>query len=135
MNTDNINSTTYDIDLVGPTQSGYVRLPCIPDTQDTWSGSPPPTGFVHGTSHTASFQITISPANQSCQLELWLGPNSTTKSASGGLSAAFNSTGAALQVTSTVTLPAAGTYNVYVDIYLSGVKVVTFVGLSTVTVT
>jgi len=92
-------------------------------------------GFVHGTPKTANFKITIAPANQSCQLELWLGPNSSTKSASGGLSTAFNSTGAQQQVTSTLTLPAVGTYNVYVDIYLSGIKVTTFVGLSTVTIT
>lgn len=91
--------------------------------------------FVHGTPKTATFQVTIAPAGQSCQIDLWLGPNSTTKSADAGLSSAFISTGAAEQVTATLTLPAAGIYNVYVDIYLNGVKVVSFVGLSTVTVT
>jgi hypothetical protein len=96
--------------------------------------SPNPNGLIHGTSHTASYQISISPANQPCQIELWLGPNSSTKSATAGLSSAFNSTGSLQQVTSIVKLPAAGTYNVYVDLYMSGVKIKSFVGLSTVTV-
>lgn len=104
-------------------------------TQIMYIALNPASGFIHGTSHTASFQITISPANQPCKIELWLGPNSTTKSATGGLSSAFNSTGAAEQVTSIVTLPNAGVYNVYVDVYLNNVKVQSFVGLSTITVT
>jgi len=130
-----INSMTRDLDLIAPGSSGYVRLPCIPDTQATWSGSTPPTGLVHGTTHTASFQITITPANQACQVEVWLGLNSTTKSATGGLSASFTSTGVAEQVTSTIVLPAANTYSVYVDVYIGSLKVASFVGVNTITVT
>ena len=48
MNGDHINSTTYDLDLVGPTQSGYLWLPCIPDTQSTWSGAPAANSFLFG---------------------------------------------------------------------------------------
>lgn len=36
MNSMHINSTTRDLNLVSPTTSGYRRLPCIPDTQNTW---------------------------------------------------------------------------------------------------
>jgi hypothetical protein len=31
-----INSMTRDLDLVSPTTQGYVRIPCIPDNQNTW---------------------------------------------------------------------------------------------------
>jgi hypothetical protein len=36
MNAMHINSMVRDLNLVGPTDSGYVRVPCIPDTQNTW---------------------------------------------------------------------------------------------------
>ena len=39
MNTLHINSTTYDLNLVSPSTSGYVRIPCIPDTQNIWMSS------------------------------------------------------------------------------------------------
>ncbi|WP_245591763.1 endo alpha-1,4 polygalactosaminidase [Cystobacter fuscus] len=31
-----INSSRRDLELVGPTASGYLYQPCIPDTQSTW---------------------------------------------------------------------------------------------------
>jgi hypothetical protein len=43
MNSRRINSTSRDANLMGPTSSAYRRLPCIPDTQNTWTGSPSPT--------------------------------------------------------------------------------------------
>ena len=43
MNSLHINSMTRDLDLVSPGSSGYVRMPCIPDTLNTWTaGSQPP---------------------------------------------------------------------------------------------
>ena len=44
MNGLHINSMTRDLDLVAPGSSGYVRIPCIPDTQNTWNGSTQTTG-------------------------------------------------------------------------------------------
>lgn len=31
-----LNSSRRDLDLVGPTQSGYLYQPCVPDSRDTW---------------------------------------------------------------------------------------------------
>jgi hypothetical protein len=39
MNALHINSTTYDLNLVSPSTSGYIRIPCIPDDQNTWMNS------------------------------------------------------------------------------------------------
>jgi len=36
LNAMHVNSMTRDLDLVAPGSGGYVRTPCIPDTQDTW---------------------------------------------------------------------------------------------------
>jgi len=36
MNAAHINSMTRDLNLVSPSTSGYIRIPCIPDTQNTW---------------------------------------------------------------------------------------------------
>jgi hypothetical protein len=36
MNSMHFNSMTRDLDLVSPDTSGYVRVPCILDTQNTW---------------------------------------------------------------------------------------------------
>ena len=37
MNAAHINSMTRDLNLVSPSTSGYVRIPCIPDIQNTWA--------------------------------------------------------------------------------------------------
>jgi hypothetical protein len=36
LNALHFNSMTRDLDLVSPRTSGYKRVPCIPDTQNTW---------------------------------------------------------------------------------------------------
>jgi hypothetical protein len=36
LNALHFNSMTRDLNLVSPSSSGYVRLPCIPDTQNSW---------------------------------------------------------------------------------------------------
>ena len=37
MNALHINSMTRDIDLTAPSNGAYKRIPCIPDTQNTWT--------------------------------------------------------------------------------------------------
>ncbi len=37
MNSLHINSMTRDINLTAPSNSAYFRIPCIPDTQSTWT--------------------------------------------------------------------------------------------------
>ena len=88
----------------------------------TGSIQPPPSGFTHGTSHTASFQVTRTPAGIACQLEVWLSPDGVTKSATSGL-VSFTSTGSAQTMALPVVMPAAGIYDVYKDVYVSGVLV------------
>ena len=39
MNSLHLNSITRDLDLTSPSTSGYKRIPCIPDTQNTWTNS------------------------------------------------------------------------------------------------
>lgn len=77
-------------------------------------------GFVSGSTHTAAINLTIAPSGLNCQIELWLSPNQTTKSATSGL-VAFTSTGQSQSVSCSVKMPAAGTYNVYLDLYQNGV--------------
>ena len=83
---------------------------------------PPPTGFTHGTSHTASFSVTVTTSGKACQVEIWLTPDGEIKSATTGLTA-FTSTGVAQNMALPVTMPAAGTYQVNKDIYMNGVLI------------
>jgi hypothetical protein len=75
--------------------------------------------FQHGTSHTASFSVTVAPSGITYQVEVWLTSDGTTKSATTGLKS-FTSTGSAQAMVPTITMPAAGTYQVYKDIYING---------------
>jgi hypothetical protein len=43
LNALHFNSTTRDLNLLSPSSSGYVRVPCIPDIQSTWTGLPQTT--------------------------------------------------------------------------------------------
>jgi hypothetical protein len=92
------------------------------------------SGFTAGSVHTVSFQVTVAPTNQSCQVEVYLGVNQTTKAATSGL-VSFTSTGSSQALVVTVTMPAAGTYNTYIDLYMLGVKIKSFTGTTTLTVT
>jgi hypothetical protein len=134
LNTAHFNSMTRDIDLTAPTDSTYKRTPCIPDTQDTWSGA---SGFVHGTTHSSAFQVTVTPANQSCQIELWLGvgTSATYPGAATSGKTAFTSTGSAQNMNLLITLPAAGSYYAYIDLYMGSVKFASFIGNNPITVT
>ena len=88
----------------------------------TGSIQPPPSGFTHGTSHTASFSVTVTTSGKACQVEIWLTPDGKIKSATTGLTA-FTSTGVAQKMALPVTMPAAGTYQVNKDIYMNGVLI------------
>jgi hypothetical protein len=104
-----------------------ASMPCIGAYEYIATG-----GFQHGSQHAASFSITENPYGKSCQFEFWLGPNQTTKIATAG-KVNFTS-GANVPVTCSITMPSAGTYNVYVDVYMLGVLIDKLVASSTVTV-
>lgn len=80
-----------------------------------------------GVSRTAVAPITVSPSGLSCQAELFLGPNDTTKVATSGLKA-FTSTGAAQSVRLPVTMPTAGgvAYHVYLDVFVNGYRLLAY---------
>lgn len=80
-----------------------------------------------GIARTAVAPITVSPSGLSCQAELFLGPNDTTKVATSGLKA-FTSTGAVQSVRLPVTMPTAGgvAYHVYLDIYVNGYRILAY---------
>jgi hypothetical protein len=52
LNALHFNSMTRDLDLVSPASSGYVRLPCIPDTQNSWTAVPQTTTTTPSTTTT-----------------------------------------------------------------------------------
>jgi hypothetical protein len=90
-------------------------------------------GFTHGTVHTANFSVTVVPSGLSCQVELYLGPNASTKSATTGL-ITFTSTGTVQNLSLSLTMPTAGTYNVYINVYAGGVLVKEYIGTTQVVV-
>lgn len=85
--------------------------------------------FASGESRTAVAPITVSPSGLSCNAELFLGPNDSTKVATSGLKP-FTSTGAQQNISLPVTMPAAGgvSYHVYLDVYVEGIMVLAYVG-------
>lgn len=76
---------------------------------------------------TAVAPITVSPSGLSCQAELFLGPNDTTKVATSGLKA-FTSTATSQPVRLPVTMPAAGgvAYHVYLDIFVNSYRLLAY---------
>jgi hypothetical protein len=95
------------------------------------------TGFVHGTSHTASFEITVQPANESCQVQLWLAVSATASFSSETAKSSLISfiSGTNVPVSVPITMPAAGIYYVYIDLYMLGIKIESFTGANPITVT
>jgi hypothetical protein len=77
--------------------------------------------FGPGVTKTARVPITVVPSGLSCQLEVFLGPNDSTKVTTSGLKS-FTSTGTQQTVDAAITMPAASgvTYHVYVDLYVAG---------------
>jgi len=76
-----------------------------------------------GAAKTATVPVTAKPAGMACEVELFLGPNDTTKVATSGRKP-FTSTGALQNVTCPVTMPTNGgsAYHVYIDVYTGGYK-------------
>jgi len=64
--------------------------------------------------------VTVQPSGLACQVEVFLGPNDTTKVATSGLKS-FTSTGNQQSVSVPITMPSEdGTYHVYIDLYVEG---------------
>lgn len=80
-----------------------------------------------GVARTAMAPITVRPSGLSCQAELFLGPNDTTKVVTSGLKA-FTSTGAAQSVRLPVTMPTPGgvAYHVYLDVFANGYRILAY---------
>ena len=81
-----------------------------------------------GTTRTAVAPITVSPSGLSCEAELFLGPDETTKVVTSGM-VAFSSTGAPQSVSFPVTMPSPGgfAYHVYLDVYANGFLIVAYI--------
>ena len=76
--------------------------------------------FSPGQAKTATFAVTVAPAGLSCEVELFLGLDSTTKASTSG-KVPFTSTGLEQLVTLPLTMPAVnGMYHVYMDVYIGG---------------
>jgi hypothetical protein len=130
------NSTYWDVYIYSSDQNPVNQTITLPDgTQLPVSFTdfliqrniiPQPSGFIAGSSHTATFQITVVPANLSYSVELWLGINTSTKAATSG-KIPMISTGSAQNVAATITMPTGGTYNVYIDLYYGTTKFASFV--------
>lgn len=85
--------------------------------------------FAPGVSKTATAPITVAPSGLSCQAELFLGPNDTTKVATSGLKS-FSSSGVQQNISLPVVMPSEGgmAYHVYLDVYVAGVLLLAYVG-------
>ncbi|KKN87083.1 hypothetical protein LCGC14_0263530 [marine sediment metagenome] len=82
--------------------------------------------FAPGEAKTAVAPITMSPAGLSCQAEIFLGPNDTTKVATSG-KVAFTSTGVSQNIRLPIAMPAeGGPYHVYIDVYTEGLLVLAY---------
>jgi len=73
--------------------------------------------FNPGQSKNAVVPVTVQPSGLSCEIEVFLGPNDTTKVATSGL-LPFTSTGSQQGIVAPITMPSAsGTYHVFIDVY------------------
>ena len=82
--------------------------------------------FTHGDTYTASFNVTEGPTGKSCTVKVNVG-SSTSNAVS------FTS-GSSVPVSVPITMPAAGTYPVYIYVYMEGVLIQTGTDPSQVTV-
>lgn len=82
--------------------------------------------FAPSTPKQPVINITVTPPSAACQIELYLGPNENTKTMTSGL-IDFVSLGTPQPLTIPIVMPAvAGTYHVYVDLYIGGVRLAAF---------
>jgi hypothetical protein len=90
--------------------------------------------FAPGITKTANATLNVAPAGLSLELELWLGPDESTKVVSSG-KRPFTSTGANQNINASIDMPnQGGTYEVYVDIYYGADLVLAFIGIDTITI-
>ena len=84
--------------------------------------------FAPGVIKTAKVPVDVDPSGLSCQIEVFLGPNATTKTATSGLKS-FTSTGAQQIISLPVTMPSAEgvSYHVYLDVYVEGYLLMAYV--------
>lgn len=79
-----------------------------------------------GVSRAAVAPITVRPSGLSCDVELFLGPNDTTKVATSGKQP-FTSTGVSQSVRLPVTMPTAGAaYHAYLDVFANGYRILAY---------
>ena len=79
--------------------------------------------FSPNAAKTGVLTVKALPAGQNCEVELFLGVNETTKAVTTG-KMAFVSSGDFQIVEFNMIMPEAyGMYNVYIDVYMAGVKV------------
>lgn len=79
-----------------------------------------------GVTYTAIAQITIQPAGLDCEAELFLGVNDTNIAATSGR-VLFVSSGTPQSISFPVTMPTTyEVYNVYLDVYIEGFKLLAF---------
>ena len=120
----------YEAWLSDKLGTSYSLLQGINDQRG--SVTPPPSPFEHGTAKTGLIGITATQNGKSCTAELFLGPDSSTKTATSG-PISFTSASLA-SVSAPITLPATpATYNVYVSIVCGTVTQVIQYGTVTVT--
>lgn len=91
-----------------------------------------------GSSKTAKVPITAKPSGMACEVEVFLGPNETTKVVTSGRKP-FTSTGASQDVNCPITMPtpAAGegaAYHVYIDVYTGGFRFLAGIGTEDVVI-
>lgn len=81
-----------------------------------------------GATRTATAPIIVSPSGLSCNAELYLGPDETTKVVTSGM-IAFTSTGTPQLMSFPVTMPSPGgfAYHVYLDVYTEGFLLVAYI--------
>lgn len=82
--------------------------------------------FNAGSTKTAVVKPTVSPSGIACEIEVWLGPDVNTKSATSG-KIAFTSTGTAQNVSVPIVMPATeDSYHVYVGIYIGSLYYINY---------
>jgi len=88
-----------------------------------------------GSAHTATVPITAKPSGMACEVEVFLGPNETTKVVTSGRKP-FTSTGSSQNVACPVTMPTNGgsAYHVYIDVYTGGFKFLAGIGTEDVVI-
>ena len=91
-----------------------------------------------GAAKTPKVPITAKPAGMACEVELFLGPNETTKVVTSGRKP-FTSTGASQLVSCPVTMPTppageGAAYHVYIDVYTGGFRFLAGIGTEDVVI-